>query len=300
MKPRLLAPLLCSVLLALPATAAHAQGTTRYDFALSASHYQVGAEAEGSTAILNVSREDRAQHRRTETAYVSRATTEGGIRAVLPGIGRIAMRFHPTGPWRPIHKCLKGLSPERRVGVFVGRLRFVGEDRYLVLDRRRVAGSERSARRRCSTPGGDRRSRRRPSRRPLRLALPSTEPSPGKRDPGTQVVADLHDGPLAREFWAYKRPDRPLKLVAVEEDVRGGLGTYRALSTLAPRSDLSVDPKLSTAHLKGVAPFSGSATLTRAANGSRLFTGNLTASFIGDPGVPLTGPEYRTRLSRGF
>ena len=80
----------------------------------------------------------------------------------------------------------------------------------------------------------------------------------------------------------------------------GDLGTYRTAFALAPRSDLRAARTLGSATVKGVAPFAGTATLRRAKNGSRSWTGDLTASFLGDPDVAMTGPLFKSRLSRGF
>jgi hypothetical protein len=105
---------------------------------------------------------------------------------------------------------------------------------------------------------------------------------------------------LARTFEASKRAQGRLLLAAAEEDVVDDLGTFRVAFASAPRSDLKAVPTLSSARVKGVAPFAGTATLSRAKNGSRRWTGDLTASFLGEPDVAMTGPLFKSRLSRGF
>jgi hypothetical protein len=105
---------------------------------------------------------------------------------------------------------------------------------------------------------------------------------------------------LARTFEASKRAQGRLLLAAAEEDVVDDLGTFRVAFASAPRSDLKAVRTLSSARVKGVAPFAGTATLSRAKNGSRRWTGDLTASFLGEPDVAMTGPLFKSRLSRGF
>jgi hypothetical protein len=89
-------------------------------------------------------------------------------------------------------------------------------------------------------------------------------------------------------------------MAAAEEDVVDDLGTFRTAFAFAPRSDLRAARTLSSASVKGIAPFAGRATLRRAKNGSRSWTGDLTASFLGEPDVAMTGAPFKSRLSRGF
>jgi hypothetical protein len=302
MRVRAIALLVGLLALVLPLTAAHASAasSTFFRFAFKAHGYVVAASGERATVVISVTRKERSRHRGAETDYVARGTSSGGLRAVLPGIGRIAMHFEPTGHWHASAHCAPGRPRIERAGVFVGKLRFVGEHRYLTTVRRRARGSERQSGRACPSTG-DRRDHRslRLGRRPG-LGPPSTELSPAERGPRTLLLAGFRSGPLARAFEASKQARGRLVMAATEEDVVDELGTYRTVFARAPRSRLRATRTLSSASVRGIGPFAGTATLRRAKNGSRSWTGDLTASFLGDPDVAMTGPLFKSRLSRGF
>ena len=301
MRVRAIALVVGWLALVLPLTAAHASAasSTFFRFAFKAHGYIVAVSGERATVVISVTRKERSKHRGAETDYVARGTADGGLRAVFPGIGRIAMHFEPTGHWHAAAHCARWRPRIEREGVFVGKLRFAGEDRYLTAVRSRARGIERQSGHACPSTG-DRRDRR-----SLRLGRPgfgppSTELSPAERGPRTLLLEGFRSGPLARAFEASKRARGRLAMAATEEDVVDGLGTYRSVFALAPRSRLRAARTLSSASVKGVAPFAGTATLRRAKNGSRSWTGDLTASFLGDPDVAMTGPLFKSRLSRGF
>jgi hypothetical protein len=278
-----------------------APGAFKYGLHFRDHGYAVAAGGSDSTVALVVSRGNFFGGRGAQTEYIARGVVGRGLRATLPGVGRISMRFRPTGPWRGIRHCLKRAPLEERSGVFVGKLHFVGEHRYLVINRSRTPGAEQRSGRHClPTPGGQRQGRRaRLAERP-RLGLPSIELSPAKRQPSTRLFAGFRAGPLERDFQATEQRSGELHLVALEEDIVDGLGTYRISAGEAPRENFDADRSLSSASLTGAGPFSGSASLSRAADGTRIWTGDLTASFLGYPDAPLTGPLFKTRLSRGF
>ncbi len=302
MRARAIASLMGCVVLVLALTTAHASAAspTLFRFAFKAHGYVVAPSGEGATVVISVSRKERSKHRRAETNYIARGTATGGLRAVFPGIGQIAMHFEPKGRWHALAHC----APERpiieRAGVFVGRLRFVGEHHYLTAVRRRARGSERRSGRACPSIGDARDGRSLRLGREPGFGPPSTELSPAKRSPRTRLVAGFRSGPLERVFEASKRAQGGLRMAAAEEDVVDNLGTYRVAFASAPRTDLQADRTLGSASVKAVAPFAGTATLSRAKNGSRSWTGDLTASFLGDPDVAMTGPLFKSRLSRGF
>lgn len=299
MRRRALALVLCSAAFMVPLAGAHAFGATpvRYQLTFKAKRYTVTASGESATVTIEVTRDEPAKHRRQETAYFARGAAAGGLRATFAGVGRIAMRFEPVGPWHPVAHCRPRNPLEGRRGTFVGGLRFVGEGRYLTVSRSHAPGVEQRSAPAC--PAADTRKSL-PRRRGARLSLPSTGLSPPRRRPRTRVAAWFRSGPLARTFEATELGKGRSALAATEQDVVDGLGTFRIAYASAPSGDLRADPALSSASLKGVTPFAGSATLSRAENGARSWTGDLTVSFLGDPGVPMTGSLFRTRLSRGF
>jgi hypothetical protein len=300
-RARAITSLVFWVALLLPLGPSHALAarSTVLRFSFKDHGYLVAVGGRGATVVIKVRRHERAKHRRAETDYIARGATAGGLRAVFPGIGRIAMRFEPTGHWHTVAHCAPGHPRMKRDGVFAGNLRFVGEHRYLAAVRRRARGSELGGGA-CRSSGerGDRRSLRVGRRAGFRP--PATELFPTRRRPRTRLFAGFRSGPVARAFEATKRARGRVRMTAAEEDVVDRLGTYRIVSASAPRSDLRASRALSSASVKGVAPFAGTAALSRAGNGSRTWTGDLTASFLGDPDVAMTGSLFKSHLSRGF
>jgi hypothetical protein len=64
----------------------------------------------------------------------------------------------------------------------------------------------------------------------------------------------------------------------------------------APAADFSFDPAFSTAILTPPAPFSGSGSFQRGADGSTTWSGSLAVSFPGMPNVALAGPQFTASL----
>ena len=60
----------------------------------------------------------------------------------------------------------------------------------------------------------------------------------------------------------------------------------------------ATDSALSFLSVSPPYPFGGSGLVGRDATGRRTWSGSLVASFPGDPDVSLTGPQYRTSLTR--
>jgi hypothetical protein len=304
MRRRALALLLGSVLAAMLFGSTDALGAPAapdYQLEFKDHGYTIAAGGSVATVFLSVSRGNLFAGQGAQTEYIARGVVGGGLRATLGDVGRIALRFRPTGPWRAIRRCWKGDPRVERPGVFVGGLHFVGEHRYLTIDRSRVAGVEQRSSRHCTPAGGaDRVSRRAGLAVRPRLGLPSTELSPASRQPRTRLFADFRAGPQARAFQVTEQKSGGLHLLAIEQDVVDRLGTYRLADAIAPRGHFEADRSLSSASVTGAARFSGSASLSRAADGTRTWTGDLTASFLGYPDAPLTGPLFKTGLSRGF
>ena len=123
------------MLLLTPAHASAASSTI-YRFEFKTHGYVVAAIGERATVVIGVSRNEHSRHRGAETDYFARGTASGGLRAVFPGIGRIAMHFEPMGQWHPVAHCAPKHPRLQRAGVFTGKLRFVGEHRYLTAVRR--------------------------------------------------------------------------------------------------------------------------------------------------------------------
>jgi hypothetical protein len=170
-------------------------------------------------------------------------------------------------------------------GVFVGSLRFRGEDGYVSVKAHRVAGVSIAP---LSLDCGGFRASGRPR---------SAEPG---RPPTFRFEAGFRSGLLAEYFYASEEGTHPPQFVATVEQTIGRLAINRlAIAVGRPRS-FATDDALSFATIAPTAPFAGTGSMTRGPTGARLWGGSLTVSFPGAPDVPLTGPLFKTRLIRSL
>jgi hypothetical protein len=254
--------------------------------------YRVRVEARRATVSLSVSRAHRSLRTVATTGYVARGKVAGDeVRADFPGMGEISMRFKPSGRVRRgflgLH-CLGAEDVVTRFGVFTGRLRFRGEGGYVTIDSHRAKGKA--------------------------TTLPSTgcplRPIGGphvfsgvpiaKRGRVTFLGADFRQGIGAVDFFALDVGGQDPRYVAQTEQGGSGLATYRLAIATGPPSGFAADNALSFATIAPPPPFRGIGSLLRNPDGSRSWTGSLTASFPGDPDVPLTGPQFKTFFTRSF
>jgi hypothetical protein len=211
----------------------------------------------------------------------------GTVDAGLGALGRIAVQFRPSG--RRIvstarRVCGRPLRIVRRLGTFVGTIRFEGEAGY-------TAVAAASARGSVGTP------------------LPSDCGAPGS-SPGAAVVSSPSTllRPLARGAVLFAEdPRRGSRFRAapaaggvsfrarVEERNDDGVTVVRRAQAGAPTSAFDFDPALSWAAVRPPAPFSGTARF--AARAGTHWTGSLRVTFPG-LSVPLTGAGFRARLGR--
>jgi hypothetical protein len=286
-----LVPLLAAgiVLIGMGSTAG-AQSARRLEFHLHAGHgYRVLVQASRATATLTATRAKHGAKTGSLSSYIARREPgDGAIRATFGDLGTIAMRFRPSGAVthsKPQKGCIGADRYTIHHGVFVGSLRFRGEGGYVSVKAHRVAGVS-------STPlsldcGGSRASRRARS-------------AGGGRPPVFRFEAGFRSGTLAEYFYASEEGAHPARFVASVEQTVGRLAIHRlAIARGGPRS-FATDDALSFATLAPTTPFAGTGSMTRGPTGARLWGGSLTASFPGARDVPLTGPLFKTRLSRSL
>ncbi len=278
------------------------RGAAEYRFELKAQKgYRVFVVAEGDIVALEVIRaQDLAAAKKKTflrsgavTVYVARGTvTPNRIEASFGSLGRVAVRFRPSGQVaesKPRHHCRGADHFTSRFGVFVGRIHFSGEDRYLSLRAHRAKGRIRSPLHLHCSSFHIRRIEGRLSR-PVR-ELPIFTP--------TVLAATQRHGVTAVEFLAFQVGSRTL-LLAVNEQSHGTVAEVRYAISVAKTKAFTFNEALTSATLQPPKPFRGTGNYRAAADGTTSWTGSLSAAFPGAPRLPLTGPEFKTVLAAGF
>ncbi len=248
--------------------------------------YRVGVIGIGSAVVLEVVR----GHSRAMTAYVARGTvTPHRLQASFGKFGKVAMRFRPSAEQaRKPHRCKGAGRFMARRGVFVGRVRFRGEDEYLSVDAHRAKGQVSSLAPRCG-----RGSFARPGRHAVR---PSREGGWGVEL--TSLSASWRRAVNSTSFGALAFGDKTFFLASTQQS-QGPLAIFR-VATVATTRAFTIDDALTLARVTPPAPFAGTGTYRAAPDGTRTWTGGLSVNFPGAPRLPLTGPQFKTRLDAGF
>lgn len=162
------------------------------------------------------------------TAYLTRGDVRPGhIEASFGALGRVAVRFRPSGrvsKSKPRHHCKGTDHFTSRLGVFVGRVSFTGEDRYVSLRAHRAKGRIRSPLRlRCA--GQFLRRNGRQEARPVR-DLPSFSP--------TILAAGWREALASTEMLVLQIGKRTLFLAVIEIS-QGSMAEVQYAFTTASR-----------------------------------------------------------------
>lgn len=233
------------------------------------------------------------KHGRAFTAYVAHGTvTSRRIEASFGGLGRVAVRFHPSG--RVVrskrHRHCSGAHRfTRRFGVFSGTVRFTGEDHYVAVRAHRGKGLIRSPIfLNCVSRNFDRRAGR--FSRPVRHS-PKFTPM--------IMAAYWRHIVSSTDFFAFQIRKRTLYL-AISEESRGSMAEVRYAVVIAPSRTFVSNDALTSATLKPPAPFHGKGSYSAAPDGTKSWAGSLSVSFPGEPRFPLTGTQFEDTLTSGF
>ncbi len=186
----------------------------------------------------------------------------GRVHLRITGNGHRAASASAAKRGRSALLCQTDEPFERKT--FLGRIRFQGENGYTAIGADQAKGVYFLGKARCSRGG--------------------------KRAHGTFLTAK--SGSV--EFFAshYKRDARHSYLYASEAEKAGRVSIERSASNYRG-AVFDFNPDYMTAHVQpSEGPLSGSADF--AAPGQ--WTGDLTASFPGEPPVALTGPDFTARL----
>jgi hypothetical protein len=284
-------PLAAALFLAGPASAQPPRALT---FSLrNGDGYQVTVTGFGPTVALAVHRPKRP----IQTMYmVHGKVTSSSIRGSFPGLGRVDVHFKPRRSTR------KGKQPRCKSvvrglhGVFRGQIQFRGENDYTTVAAHRAKGRliDFGLLRHCSggiSFGGGKSND---------ALIKSILGFGGPKAKTTRVLAEWKQ-PLGGVFFEATRVGRDrTEFFAIEQHTVGRLAVLHVAHAEGSEKRLASDPALSFASVTPPSPFSGSADVRHEADGRKVWSGNLTASFPGAPDVPLSGPDFKTILARSW
>lgn len=215
--------------------------------------------------------------------------TQRSMRARFGHLGRIDVEFRPSGSLTrrvPPGRCA-GRPRITRFGTFVGTIRFSGEHGYTKVESTRARGSVYVHRKwRCE-----------PERH-------GHEPSclQGVGGPEESIVLGAESRSQRRGFVAFADRSREERgataFMASSAERRGRMKVTRFAFASGIERTLVFDSGLSTATVSPPAPFDGSATFQRDANGSTSWRGDLSVSLPGAPHTALTGKKFDASLVR--
>jgi hypothetical protein len=249
--------------------------------------YQVGVLGIGSAVVLEVAR----RHARSLTAYVARGTvTPGRLEASFGDFGKVAMRFHPSTrrTWEKPHRRCRGAGRfVNRRGIYVGDVRFAGEDGYLSVHAHRAKGRVSSVAPQCERGQLARRTSRAP------------RPSQASRLEIAYLSASWRHAVTSTSVGAIALGGRDLFFASTEAS-QGRLAILRFAFARGPSRAFTLDDALTRARISPPAPFRGTGTYLAAPDGTKTWSGGLSVNFPGAPRLPLTGPQFKAQVGAGF
>jgi len=210
-----------------------------------------------------------------------RPSTGDEIHATFPGLGRVSLRFRPSGKVKREPSFCGGRASIQRFGAFRGVIRFKGE-----LGFTRVVSS-----------GG----RGHTYRSFREVCKDSSESTPV---PGYSLEAVAQSRGQALGFFAFRSieewfNDDEVTFIALIREKRRGMVIVRNAIARASRSGLALAGprnRPDSATVAPPAPFSGTASFNAPPGAPAEWTGDLAVELPGAGTVPLTGPSFEPRL----
>ncbi len=214
---------------------------------------------------------------------------DDGVDARLPGVGRISVRFHPTGKAQGepgfFPPCKGGRTTTRR-GYFQGVIRLRGERGFTTVRASRARGSVvTKARETCK-----------------RSIFGPSEPQEEANT--TQLFASMRSHRRAIAF-AASAIDLLTKVFtnffATTFERREGMVILRQAIVSTPKSSFALGDSgdhPASATVAPPEPFHGSAVFERGENGENSWTGSLSVALPGAGRVRMAGPGFSARLCR--
>jgi hypothetical protein len=226
----------------------------------------------------------------TSASYFARGSvTERGMHASLGALGMVSLRFHlakkhPIG--KNSRRCFGygGPAAETRLGALVGTVRFRGEQGYTEVLAHRVHGGIHET----VTCSNDEFGSGKPQS-PNAVLLNAESPSKG-------LVFEATTYPGEWIQSGNTRLSGPDLFVLVAGEKREGVEILRLVIATATKSDFTYDSTLTSATVTPPPPFTGSATFSRATDGSTSWTGSLSAPVPGLGLVALVEPRLKGEL----
>jgi hypothetical protein len=258
--------------------------------ALKADGYDIGVIGAEEAVALVVSRDHAS------TAYVAKGTASGGrIDASFGKLGRVAVRFQPA-PTRsranPRRGCRGANRRLVRRGVFVGTIRFRGEDGYVSIDAKRAEGVVEGIAPRCAHHSASP-----PPRGPAQQAE-GLAGDPLEELEASFVGASWRENVSSASVAGIGIFGSVLFFATTGEST-GQLAKLRFASATSGERGLSFNDALTHARIAPPAPFAGTGVYKAAPDGKKTWSGSLAASFP-DTRLPLVGPQFNPELEAGF
>jgi hypothetical protein len=212
-------------------------------------------------------------------------TADNGIEAKFPGVGRVSVKFKPSGPARKVHRrdC-KGRDELVRRGVFRGTIGFEGEGGFTKVE----AGSARgtvleSFKQVCNVGSGG-------VHIDSEFSLLAAAAKHGSED------LDFSASTLV----SHSKPKFAIATIDVNlGSERHGMSVNKSVSSLAHVNLLKLtgpDGRLQSALVTPPPPFTGTGSFELTSKTSATWTGTLSVEFPGIGPLSLAGPEFTSTL----
>lgn len=268
------------------------------EFTLRASNgYRITVSADPTTGVRQFHRFVHLTakgHGGTAEYTVHGTVTQTAIKADFGHLGKIAVRFEPSGRQRNVRvpkKCMKERPRvvTSRLGKFVGTIEFRGERGYTRLSAHSANGgtgdplANTPKKPQCDFHESDAEHKR-------ELESVSLDGSPPDGKMSFSAFRFFGGFPVSTASGEALPPrgDRYLFLVFAGEKV-GKMSILRSSGALGTSKDFVFDGTLSSATVRPPLPFMGSGSFLRNPDGSTSWTGNLAAPLPGLGTVSLTG-----------
>jgi hypothetical protein len=267
------------------------------------------ASVEGADSPVRVVVEN---HQGAAEYQVPGIVTPTKIHASFGQFGNVSLRFHPSG--RVLHnatfpgdmECPPGAA---RLGDFTGIFNFRGEGSYTMVSAHRIPGGVGAP-----TAPIDHREE-------LSLGCPNANRNSYIRPPG-QVPQFVHENPSSSQelsaiaatpsetiafgavSFSLRHPETPeatpdsCLFVAFTDEARESVQIARVVLGGGSASECPFAESPDPVTVTPSAPFTGSATLQRNADGSTSWAGSLSVPMLGRGPVALAGPAFKAELSR--
>ena len=244
--------------------------------------YKIGVSTYGSGLYLNVWRGGKRW--RTMSSYLARGVARPErLQATFGKFGKVAMRFRRSD--RALDKsCRFGRTYARQHGLFVGSLRFRGENGYVSVRLRRAKGEILRIGKHCHVhhhPHFD------------QAFFESLFAKPE-----AAMLAISREGVDSNALLAIAAKKKS-SFYAAHEESRGKLAIIR-LAIVNKPGKLRLNEALTAGSLVPPPPFRGTGRYHAFADGTQTWAGDLSVNFPGAPRFPLTGPSFETLLEVPF